>query len=186
MSNKKLLEEHLRGWLPKESRIAYAHKPLKARWKSYFRILFIVVVLIVLSGVSFVCVRTYVRYSNPASDISASYFEKTVNDTTVEVGDVVEVEVSVYWHGYLIPEFKREVRIVDPFPEGNFILIDESNVYESSGYGGSHQFSYLLKVVKEEAISIELPKPRLYLDNVGINLVGTSPSLKVQISKSQS
>ena len=186
MSIRIFLEEHLRGWLPKESRIAYAHNPVKPRWKSYLRTLLIVVVLIVLSGVGFVCVRTYVRFSNPATDVSASYFEKTVNDTTVEVGDVVEVRVRVYWHGYLIPEFKRDVRIVDPFPESNFILIDESNVYESSGYGGSHQFSYLLKVVKEEAISIELPKPRLYLDNVGITLEGTSPSLKVQISKSQS
>lgn len=125
-------------------------------------------------------VQTYLRYSNPQLDITGGYYEKTVNCSTASIGDIVEVNVRVYWHGYVIPEFKRDVKIVDPFPENNFILAIESNVYESSGYGGSYQFKYLLKVIGEESVSIELPKPRLYLDNSEILLSGDSTVLELQ------
>lgn len=46
-------------------------------------IMFIVMVVIVLVGITFVDVKTYIRYSNPLMDITASYYEKTVNGTTV-------------------------------------------------------------------------------------------------------
>ena len=90
------------------------------------------VVVVALVAVAFVGVRTYMRYSNPLTDITASYYEKTSNSTTVIVGDVVEVKVLVGWHGYVIPEFKRNVKIVDPFPESFFSLASGSNVYEST------------------------------------------------------
>jgi len=113
-------------------------------------------------------------------DTTACYYEKMVNCSTVSVGDVVEVNVQVCWHGYVFPEFKRDVKIVDSFPESNFRLINEGNVYESSGYGGSYQLKYFLRIVEGEGVSVELPKPRLYLDNVEVSLEGTSPALILQ------
>lgn len=179
MNPKKDLKNRIRGWLPKESSIAYVHKPSKPRWKPYWKTLSIVVAVIVIAGIAFVGVQTYMRYSNPQTDITASYYEKTVNSTTVEVGDVVEVEVLVSWHGYVIPEFKRDVKIVDPIPESNFALASESNVYESTGYGGSYLIKYSLKVVGGEGVFTELPEPKLCLDNVEIPLKGTSPTIDI-------
>ena len=54
--------------------------------------------------------------------------------------------------------------------------MDGSNVYEYTGYGGSDQFSYALRVVAEPD-GLELPEPKLYLDNVEIPLKGTSTIL---------
>ena len=182
MNLKKSLEKCVRGWLPKENSLAYLHKPSKPRWRSPFWITLTLVVVVALAGIVFIGVSTFLRYSNPLADITVSYYEKTLNNTSVKVGDVVEVNVFVYWHGYVIPEFKRNVKIVDPFPEGYFNLTSESNVYESSGYGGSYQLKYLLRVVEGEGVSIELPKPRLYLDNVEVSIAGASPTLKLQNS----
>jgi len=179
---KKSLESRIRGWLPKENSLAYMHKASEPRWRRPFWITLTVVVAVALAGTVFIGVSTYLRYSNPPVDITACYYEKTVNSTTLEVGDVVEVNVFVYWHGYVIPEFKRNVKIVDSFPESYFTLTSESNVYESKGYGGSYQFEYLLRVVEGEGVSVELPKPRLYLDNVEVSIEGTSPVLKLQNS----
>jgi hypothetical protein len=103
-----------------------------------------------------------------------------VNCSTASVGDIVEVNVQVYWHGYVFPEFKRDVKIVDSFPESNFRLITEGDVYESTGYGGSYQLKYSLKVVEGEGVSVELPEPRLYLDTVEVSPEGTSPALRLQ------
>ena len=179
MNPKKYLENRIRGWLPKEPSLAYAHKASKPRWKLYWKTLSIVVVVIVTAGITFTGVQTYIRYSNPQMDITASYYEKSVNCTTVDVGDIVEVRVLVGWHGYVIPEFKRDVRIVDPFPESYFTLASETNVYESRGYGGSYQLRYLLRVIGGEGVSTECPKPRLYLDNVEISINGTSPTVNI-------
>lgn len=156
------------------------HKPSKPRWRKLYWITLTLVSVVFLAGFTFLGVSTYLRYSNPVMDITASYYEKTLNCSTASVGDIVEVNVGVYWHGYVIPEFKRDVKIVDPFPESNFILVTEGNVYESSGHGGSYRLKYLLKVVKGEGISVELPNPRLCLDNVEVSLEGTSPTLKLQ------
>lgn len=143
------------------------------------RIMFIVVIVIVLAGITFVAVKTYIHYSNPLMDVTASYYEKTVNSTTVNVGDIVEVKVFVYWHGYVFPEFKRDVKIVDPFSEDYFALASGSNVYEYKGRGRSCLFNYSLRVVGGEGLSIELPKPRLYLDSVEIPLNGTISTLNI-------
>ena len=179
MNPKKYLQNHIRGWLPKEPSLAYAQKEVRPRWKPYRKTFSIVIVVIVLVSITFVGVRTYMRYSNPQADVTASYYEKTLNSSIANVGDVVEVKVVVDWHGYVIPEFKREVKITDPFPESNFKLVGGSNIYESSGYGGSYQFKYLLKVIGEEAEPTELPKPILYLDNAEISLKGTSATLNI-------
>ena len=137
------------------------------------------VTVIALAFATYTGVQTYLRYSNPQADVTASYYEKSLNCSIASVGDVVEVKVLVGGHGYVIPEFKRHVEICDPFPESNFRLVGGNNTYESSGYGGSYQFKYLLQVIKEEAAPIELPKPTFYLDNSEIQLRGTSPVLEI-------
>ena len=179
MNPKRDLESRIKGWLPKEPKTIYVHKPSKPRWRKPYWIALTFVSVVVLAGFAFLGVRTYLRYSNPVMDITASYYEKNLNYSTASVGDIVEVNVRVYWHGYVLPEFKRDVKIVDSFPESNFILINEGNVYESSGHGGSYQLKYLLKVVEGGSASVELPKPRLFLDNVEILLEGTSPTLSI-------
>lgn len=180
MNPKKFLLDRIRGWLPKENSLAHVHKASKPRWRKPYWIALTMVSVVALAGFTFLGVNTYLRYSNPAMDTTMCYYEKTVNCSTASVGDIVEVNVQVYWHGYVFPEFKRDVKIVDPFPESNFVLANEGNVYESSGYGGSFQLKYLLKVVKGEGISVELPEPRLYLDNVEVSPEGASPALKLQ------
>ena len=173
------LEKQIRGWLPKESIVAYANKPLKPRWRKPALIAFSLVAVIALVFAVYAGVQTYLRYSNPQLDVTASYFEKTANCSTANVGDIVEVNVWVYWHGYVIPEFKREVKIVDPYPESNFELVGGNNTCQYSGHGGGSQFKYLLEVIGDDAASIELPKPRLYLDNTEIPLYSESQSFEV-------
>ena len=181
MNIKKTLENRIRGWLPKEPSMAFAHKALKPRWRNPYWITLTLVVAVALAGVVYFGVTTYLRYGNPVMDITASYYEKSVNSTTVSMGDVVEVKVLVYWHGYVIPEFKRNVKIIDPFPENRFSLAseNETNVYQSQVQGGSYQLKYLLIVVDGEGESVAFPKPRLYLDHVEISLSGTSPTVNI-------
>jgi hypothetical protein len=180
MNPLRYLEKRIRGWLPKESNLAYALKTSKPRWRKPAWIAITVVAVIALAFAAYTGVQTYLRYSNPRLDITASYYEKTLNCSTASVGDVVEVEVSVYWHGYVIPEFKRHVEIIDPYSESNFQLVGGNNTYTYSGHGGDSQFKYLLKVTGAEAGPIELPKPRLYLDGSEIPLTGTSAVLEIQ------
>ncbi|MCW4004283.1 MAG: hypothetical protein NWE95_10275 [Candidatus Bathyarchaeota archaeon] len=178
MKVKKTLEMRLRGWLPKETNIAHANKSLKPRWRKPAWIALTLVTIIVLSSAVFVGAQTLIRYSNPQADVTASYFEKTLNCTKASVGDVVEVKVSLYWHGYIIPEFKRQAEIIDAYPENIFELVDGNNTYQYSGYGGGNEFKYSLKVISNATVSTELPKPRLYLDNVEIPLDGQSANLE--------
>jgi len=182
MNLKKSLEKRVRGWLPKEPRLAYTHKASKPRWRNPYWITFLLVVVVAMAAVTFFGVRTYMHYSNPTMDVAPTpYYEKTTNSTTVGIGDVVEVNVWVHWHGYVVPEFKRNVKIIDPFPESHFSLAseNETNIYQSQGYGGSYQLKYLLRVVGGEGASVEFPAPRLYLDGVEIPLNGTSPTLEI-------
>ena len=104
---------------------------------------------------------------------------KKPNCSTACVGDTVEVSVQVYWHGYVVPEFKRDVNIVDPYPDC-FTLADQTtNIYDAEGYGGSCQFTYTLKIIEGKGACIELPQPKLCLDNVQIPIAGTGPTLKI-------
>ncbi len=185
---KKSLESHVKGWLPKETSIAYANRSLKPRWRKPQWIAFTLVAMIALSYASYAGVQTYMRYSNPRLDVTASYYEKSLNCTTANVGDIVEVSVLVGWHGYVIPEFKREVKIVDPYPESNFELVGGNNTYQYNGMGGGNQFTYRLRVISDGgAIHLDLPKPLLYLDGSGIPLTGTSAVLELQtVSESES
>jgi hypothetical protein len=116
--------------------------------------------------------------SNPKADITASYYGRTVNSTVVNVGDVVDVKLQVYWHGYVVPEFRREVKIFDSFSESQFMLMNGTNVYESKGYGGSYLIEYSLKAL-EEGAPVESLKPRLYLDNFEIPLTSTHPTIEL-------
>ena len=182
MNLKKYLENQIRGWLPKEPNITYGQKALKPLWRNPYWMTFVLVVVVAMATVTFVGVRTYMHYSNPAMDVAPSpYYEKTTNSTTVGIGDIVEVNVWVHWHGYVFPEFKRTVKIIDPFLESHFSLAseNETNVYQSQGYGGSYHLKYLLRIVDEKGVSAEFPAPRLYLDGVEIPLSGKSPTLEI-------
>jgi hypothetical protein len=158
----------------------YASRPLKPRWRSPYWIAFTMVVLVAVVFVAYLGMKMYLRYSNPQLDVTASYYEKTLNCSMASAGDIVEVKVLVDWHGYVLPEFKRAVRMVDPFPENVFQLMGGSNFLNYNGAGGGYQFTYLLKVINNTSISIELPKPQLYLDNIEIPLTGSSTFLELQ------
>ncbi len=173
MKIKKSLDRRVRGWLPKEPKLAYAPKPSKPRWRKPRWIAFTLISIIALSSIAFVGIRTYMRYSDPRLDVSASYFEKALNCSTASVGDVIEVAVRVGWHGYIFPEFKRQVTFIDPYPESNFQLVGGNNTHSYVGGGGSDQFTYQLKVISDVA-AVDLPEPKLYLDHVEIPLTGIS------------
>jgi hypothetical protein len=186
MKNHKSEFDRIRGWLPKEPIIAYASKAFKPRWRETRWIAFTLVAIVGLAFATYTGAQIYLRYSNPKLDVTSGYYEKTLNCTTANVGDVVEVYVLVGWHGYVIPEFTREVKIVDPYLENSFELVGGNNTYGYSGYGGGDQFTYLLKVIGNDTQSIEMPKPRLYLDGSEICLNGTNAVLEIQtVSESE-
>jgi hypothetical protein len=161
MTTKKDLENRIRGWLPKEPIAAYQNKPLKPRWKKPAWIALALVAVVALSFFVYRSAQTLIYYTNPQADITSAYFEKSTNCSTAKVGDAVEIQVSVYWHGHVVPEFKRQVEIVDPYPESSFQLVSGSNTLQYSGYGGSNQFQYLLKVIGDDVAAVESIKPRL-------------------------
>ena len=182
MNVKKSFESRIRGWLPKEPSLSCALKAPKPRWRNPYWISFTLVAVVAMAAVTFVGVRAYIHYSNPGMDVAPiPIYEKTTNSTTVGFGDIVEVNVWVYWHGYVFPEFKRNVKIADQFPESYFSLAseNETNVHQFQGYGGSYHVKYLLRTVGGNGESVEFPEPRLYLDSVEIPLSGTSPTLDI-------
>jgi len=143
-------------------------------------ILLVVGTFIILLAVAIAYgVQVWIRKVNPLMDVPRAEFDKTVNVTRVRIGDVIKVEVFIGWHGHVLPEFRRDVKIVDPFPEDYFILVDESNICEYRGRGPGPGFSYSLKVVGGLAESVMLPKPIFYLDEVEIPLSGTSPIVQI-------
>ena len=174
------LENRIRGWLPQEPIVVYASKPLKQSWKKPAWIALTLVTVLALAFFTYVSVQTFIRYSNPQADVTASYFEKSLNCSKASVGDVVEVKVLVGWHGYIFPEFKRQVQIIDSFPERNFELVGGNNTYQYDGYGGGNQFMYLLKVINDDSVPVELPKPKLHLDNSEIHLTGANVVIELQ------
>lgn len=178
---KEYLDTRIRGWLPKDHSLAYSKKPLSSRWKNPYLITLTVFVLITAVFVTYGGVQTYLRYNNPKIDITSSYYQKILNSSIARIGDVVEVKVQVYWHGYLIPEFKRDIRIVDSFPENTFQLIEGSNTFRASGYGGSYEIRYLLKITSLLSANIELPEPKLYLDAIEVPLNRVDTNSKIQI-----
>lgn len=166
-----------RGWLPKEVTIAHSANTVKPRWRNPAWIALTVVTVCALSFAGFTGVQTYIRYSNPQADVTASYFEKTLNCTQATIGDVIEVNVLVGWHGHIFPEFKRQVKIVDAYPD-NFELIRGNITRHYIGYGGGDQLQYQLKIIAGNG-SIELPKPELYLDNIPVSLSGNTPIIQL-------
>ena len=187
MGLKKSIDNCIRGWLPKEPIAAYANKPLKPRWRKPAWIAFTSVVVIALAFFAYRGIEIYINYSNPQADVTASYFDKFLNCTTANVGDLVEVKTRVYWHGHVLPEFQRQVNIIDSYPQNNFEIVSGNNTLQYNGCGGGDQFTYLLKVIGTDTPSIELPKPRLYLDGFEIPLTGTSAVLELKmVSESES
>jgi len=188
MTLKNYITKSIRGWLPKEPLNTYASKASKPRWRKPHWIALTSIVIVGLAFATYTGLQTYLRYSNPQLDVTASYYEKTLNCSTANVGNIVEVNVQVVWHGYVIPEFKREVKIIDPYPENNFKLVGGNNTYGYKGYGGGgDHFTYLLEVISDSAVPVELPRPRLYLDGSEIPLRGTSTVIEIQtVSKPKS
>jgi hypothetical protein len=136
-------------------------------------------VVAALAFAAYAGAQTHIRYSDPTADVTTAYFEKTANCTAASVGDTIEVTLDVYWHGYVVPEFKRQVVIVDPYPEGTFELVGGNNTCQYCGYGGDSQYHYQLKVVNSDQASVELPEPKLYLDNTGVPLGGESVQVEL-------
>jgi hypothetical protein len=166
-----------RGWLPKEGNVIHSTKTTLPRWRRPKWLALSMIAVVSLAFVAYTGVQTYVRYSNPQADVTASYFEKTLNCTQATIGDVVEVNVLVGWHGHIFPEFKRQVKIVDAYPD-NFELIKGNVTCQYIGYGGGDQLQYQLKITAGNG-SIELPKPELYLDNTPVSLSGNTAIIQL-------
>ncbi|XHH10393.1 MAG: hypothetical protein ACFCUE_07130 [Candidatus Bathyarchaeia archaeon] len=169
--------KHKNGWFPKEPLNLHASRPFKPRWKKLQWVALTAVVVVVLGFAVFSGVQTFLRWSDPRLDVTANYFEKSINATSVHVGDSVEVTVRVGWHGRVLPEFAREVRVIDDLPKGT-VLVDGDNGFEYIGCGGSDQIVYTLKITESTGLT-ELPKPKLFLDDTEIALNGASPRLEV-------
>ncbi len=165
-----------RGWFPKDP--VMANKQPHIHWKKTRWIALTVVTVLALGFVAYSGAETFLRWNDPQLDVTASYFEKSLNATAVHVGDSVQVTFRVGWHGRVLPEFARDVKIVDPLLASGFVLVDGANVAEYRGGGGSDQYIYTLKVVGDAGV-FELPKPQLFLDGAEITLSGVCPSLQV-------
>jgi len=124
-------------------------------------------------------IEVWMRKTNPLRDVPSAEFLKTVNATTVKMGDVLRVDIFIGWHGHILPEFTRHVKVVDPYPEDYFILVNESNICEYHGGGPGPGFTYRLKVVEGGGKTVQLPPPKFYLDGVEIPLSGTCPVIQI-------
>jgi len=124
-------------------------------------------------------VDVWMRKTNPLRDVPSAEFQKTVSANTVRVGEVFSVDVFIGWHGHVLPEFTRHVKVVDPYPEDCFFLVNGSNIYEDHRRGPGPGFTYTLKVVRGQGRTVQLPPPKFYLDGVEIPLKGTSPLIQI-------
>ncbi len=174
MNKIKILNNRIRGWFPQEPELAYAVKAAKPRWRRPAWIAVTLVGVIALAFVAYTGVQTAIRYSNPQADVTAAYFEKSVNCTSANVGDIVKVDFLVGWHGYILPEFERQVQVIDAYPQDNYALADGNNTYQTAGYGTSDQHTYCLRVISRNLSQIDLPSPKLLLDGAEIKLTQTS------------
>ena len=124
-------------------------------------------------------IDVWMRKTNPLIDVPSAEFQKTVNTTTVKMSDVFRVSIFIGWHGHVLPEFTRHVKVVDAYPEDYFTLLDGSNICEYHGGGPGPGFTYTLKVVGGQGKTVQLPPPKFYLDGVEIPLKGTSPTVQI-------
>jgi hypothetical protein len=74
-----------------------------------------------------------------------------------------------------MPEFKRQVEIVDVIPQ-TFRLVDGNNTYQDSGFGGTYEFSYQIQPLTVGA-TVDNSVPKLYLDNTEIPLTTLNSTL---------
>jgi len=112
---------------------------------------------------------------NPLLDVVSATFSKNVNNTVVEVGDVVEVSVFIDWNG----TFERNVKVVDPVYERYFSLVKGSNIYEYRGRGPGPNFTYMLKVIGGIGLNFKLGDPNFTLNATPIPLNGSGPVIKI-------
>jgi len=124
-------------------------------------------------------IEVLMRKANPLADVPNAEFLKTVNATNVSLSDVLSVDVFIGWHGHVLPEFTRHVKVVDLYPGDYFILENGSNICEYHGGGPGPSFAYTLKVVGGQGETVQLPPPKFYLDGVEIPLSGTSPLIQI-------
>jgi hypothetical protein len=175
MTLKRILIKHVRGWFPQEPKLAYATRPSKPRWRRPAWLALSLIAILAIASAGYVGAQTFLRFSNPQADVTAGYYEKTLNCTSAVAGDVVEVNVKVYWHGHVLREFKRQVEIVDAFPQ-TFRLVGGNKTYPGSGYGGTYQFSYQNQPFTDGATVDNSAAPKLYLDNTEIPLRNLNPT----------
>jgi len=136
--------------------------------------------LTVIAGLAVVYgIDVWMRKTNPLMDVPSAEFHKTVNATTVRIGDVFRVDVFIGWHGHVLPEFTRHVKVVDPYQEDFFVLVEGKSTCEKYGRGPGPGFTYALRVVAGQGKTVQLPPPKFYLDGVEIPLSGTSPMIQV-------
>jgi len=124
-------------------------------------------------------IEVWMRKTNPLVDVPSAEFLKTVDMTTVRMGDVLRVGVFIGWHGHVLPEITRHVKVVDPYPEDYFTIVNGSNICEYHGGGPGPSFTYTLRVVGDQGKIVQLPPPKFYLDGVEIPLSGTSPQIQI-------
>jgi len=48
-------------------------------------------------------IEVWMRKTNPLIDVPSAEFQKTVNATTVRMGDVFRVDIFIGWHGHVLP-----------------------------------------------------------------------------------
>jgi len=125
-------------------------------------------------------IEVLMRKTNPLMDVPSAEFQKTVSATKVSIGDVFRVDIFIGWHGHVIPEFSRHVKVVDSYPGENFILESGSSIYEYQGRGPGPEFTYTLEVVGGQGMTVQLPPPKFYLDGVEIPLSGTCPQIQIE------
>jgi len=151
---------------------------MRRSWK--IALVFTYALLTVIIGLAVAYgIEVLMRKTNPLIDVPNAEFQKTVNTTTVGMGDVFRVGIFIGWHGHILPEFTRCVKVVDPYPEDFFILVNGSNICEYHGGGPGPGFTYTLKVVGGQGKIVQLSPPEFYLDGVEIPLSGTSPSIQI-------
>jgi hypothetical protein len=148
MIDRRSLEKRIRGWFPQTPKLS-CDRAVKPRWRKPQWIALTAVAVLGVAFFAYLWVQTCIRYSDPRADVTASYFEKTLNCSTAKAGDIVEVTTRVGWHGYIFPEFKRQVTIFDPYPQDSFQLVGGNNTYSYVGHGGSDAFTYHLRVMED-------------------------------------
>lgn len=124
-------------------------------------------------------VEAWMCKTDPLRDVPNAEFQKTISKTQAAIGDTFTVDVFIGWHGHVLPEWTRHVKVFDSYPEDYFVLAGGNNTYEYNGYGPGPAFTYSLRVVSGAGTVVQLPAPKFYLDGTEIPLTGTAPEIAI-------